>query len=128
MREYNRKKGKYTLPRAVYLATLWQIRDYYRMKEESGAILDESPAPPDGMPKGTTIGDMVFSKAVRRENYISKTRAIEEAFGVIPKEYRRGVWCNIVHREPFPLDADRTTYGRWKSRFVYEVAVKLEIF
>lgn len=127
MKDYCRRTGKYVLPRAVYLTTLWQIRDYYRMKEEAQAILDESPPPPDGMPKGTTVGDMVFNKAVRREQYISKTRAIEETLLIVPKEYRRGVWCNIMRGDPFPLDAHRGTYSEWKSKYIHAVAVKLEI-
>lgn len=127
MKDYNRRKGKYILPRAVYLATIWQIRDYYRMKEEASAILDESPPPPDGMPKGTAIGDVVFSKAVRRAEYINKTRAIEETLLIVPKEYRRGVWCNIMRGDPYPMDADRSTYTRWKSRYIYECAHRLGI-
>lgn len=34
MREYQRKKGKYILPRTVYLRTIWTIRDYHRMSDD----------------------------------------------------------------------------------------------
>ncbi len=35
------------------MATLYQIRDYYRMKQEAEAALTASPEPPDGQPRGT---------------------------------------------------------------------------
>ena len=52
-RDYQRKRNnKYILPYAAYHQTVWQIRDYYRLKEEAQAILDESPPPPDGQQIG----------------------------------------------------------------------------
>ena len=128
MKDYQRKKNnKYILPYAVYMQTVWIIRDYPRMKEEAQAILEESPPPPDGQPRGTGKGDDVFSKAARREDLLRKTKAIEYALGTVPKEYRFGVWLNVIERRAFPRDAGRSTYGKWKSRFVFEVAVRLGI-
>lgn len=127
-RDYQRKRNnKYILPYAAYHQTVWQIRDYYRLKEEAQAILDESPPPPDGQPKAQNLGDETAQKAARREAYLLKARQIEEALLVVPKEYRRGVWSNVTRFDPYPMDADRSTYGRWKSRFVYEVAVRMGI-
>ena len=127
-RDYQRiKKNKYRLPHDAYHATLWAIRGYERMKAEAEAILEESPPPPDGQPRGTGKGDEVASKAQRREEYLRKISAIDEAFEIVPPEYRRGVWRSIVYFDPFPVDADRSTYGRWKSRFVYEAATRLGI-
>ena len=51
--DYQRKKTKYSLPTAVYHQTLWQIRDYYRLRELRDEILGSSAGPPDGMPGGT---------------------------------------------------------------------------
>lgn len=127
MRDYQAHKSKYLLPYEVYHQTLWTIRDYDRMKAEAEAILEESPPPPDGQPKGTKTGDEVFSKAMRREEYVRKTRAIEAALEVVPEEYRLGVWRNVTEWKRYPLDADRTTYGRWKSRFIFEAANRLGI-
>lgn len=127
-RDYQRKRNnKYILPYAAYHQTLWQIRDYYRLKEEAQAILEESPPPPDGQPRGTKLGDEVASKAARREEYVRKARAIEDALDLVPPEYRRGVWKSVVYYDPFPIDAARSTYAMWKSRFVYECAYKLGI-
>lgn len=127
-RDYQRKlNNKYRLPREVYHLTLWQIRDYDRMKDEADAILEESPPPPDGQPKGQKQGDETASKAARREEYLRKTKAIEDALELVPPEYRRGVWKSVVYYDPFPIDAARSTYAMWKSRFVYECAYKLGI-
>lgn len=97
------------------------------MKEEAEAIMLESPAPPDGQPRGNGTGDATFSKAVRREEYLHCMRVIEEALQRIPEEYRRGVWNNIIRFDRFPDDASRSTYGRHKSEFVFMVAVGLNI-
>lgn len=124
-KEYQRRSTKYILPGNLYMQTIYLIRDYHRMKEEAEAILEESPAPPDGQPRGTARPNPVEQKAMRREKYLSIIRIIREAKQLVPKEYRRGVWMNVMYAEPFPLDAGRATYGRYKSQFVYEVARKV---
>lgn len=123
MRDYQRQKNnKYILPRALYHQTLWQIRDYYRLQEKAKNILYESPAPPDGMPKGGDIGDEVSTKSIRRELVTDTIRVIEECLKQIPEEYRAGIWNNIQFDAAFPSDAHRSTYGRYKSMYVYTVA------
>lgn len=126
MSDYQRKRNnKYILPTAVYHQTLWLIRDYDRMMQELNDIMLESPAPPDGMPRGTSKVSEAQVKAERRAPILAKTNAIEKAMKRVPKEYRRGVWNNIQAREAFPRDADRSTYAKWKSRFIHDVAVAL---
>lgn len=63
--------------------------------------------------------------AIRLERIYSRIKAIEEAKKEIPEEYIKGVWQNILYAAPFPHDAGRATYSRYKSKFVYEVAKKL---
>lgn len=124
---YQRKKNnKYILPNAVYNHTIWQIRDYKRLKQALTLIPQESPNPPDGMPtaKGFT-GDPVYQKIAKMEDIRKVTDAIEQELLQIPKEYRKGVWESIQDRRRFPDDADRSTYGRYKSKYVYSVAVRL---
>ena len=125
MREYQRKTAKYILPGNMYMQTIYQIRDYYRLKEEAQAILDESPAPPDGMPKGKAEGSDPERRAMRRERYLKVVKIVDEAKALIPEEYRAGVWNNVLYHDAFPADADRTTYGRYKSMFVYRIAREL---
>lgn len=120
--EYVPKKGKYILPRNLYLQTLYQIRDFNRLKEKAESIMTESQAPDDGQPKSKFPGDITASKAQRREMYLKKIKIIERSLLEVPEEYRNGVWENVMHKSPYPEDANRTTYGRYKSKFIYEVA------
>lgn len=128
MRDYQRKKGnKYILPNALYHQVVWIIRDYYRMKEELADIIMESGEGSDGMPRGYTTGDQTYSIVMQRDELYSKVDAIESSLLTIPEEYRKGVWNSIQHGEPYPLDADRSTYGRYKSKLVYMTAKKLHL-
>jgi len=129
MQDYQRKKGnRYILPTAVYNQVVWIIRDYYRMKDELADIITQSGSGgDDGMPRGTGAGDQTYSKVLQRDELYSKTKAIEHALEAIPEEYRRGVWDNIQKRKRYPYDADRTTYGRYKSKMVYLTAKHLHL-
>lgn len=121
-KDYQRKKTKYLLPAPVYFKTVWEIRDYHRMKEMAQAILEESAPPADGMPHGSPSPDGVFNKASRRMYYTMILDIIDDELAKIPKEYRQGVWNNILYKMAFPTDADRSTYARYKSRMIYNVA------
>lgn len=126
MKEYQRQNGdKYKMPDAVYNQTVWQIRDYHRLKDQADAIMEASPEPSDGQPKGNGTGSTVESKAIRRERLLYTIRVIEDSKASIPIEYREGVWNNVLFRRPFPKHANRSTYGRYKSKFLCEVADKL---
>ena len=125
-RDYQRKRGKYTLPHTVYRQTLWQIRSYDWLKNEYASIAEESPPPSDGMPRGKGgTSDPTFQKAVKLERIGRVILAIETSLDIVPEEYRDGVWASVISNKPYPINADRTTYGRWKSKFVYTVAEKL---
>ena len=116
------------LPSAVYHQTLWAIRDYYRMKEEADAILTESSSTLDGMPHGAGTTDVVTKKAIRREKLIERISAIDDALSVIPPEYRKPIWKNILYGTPFPINADRSTYGRNKAKFIASAAERLDLY
>lgn len=125
-RDYQRKKGKYTLPREVYRQTLWQVRDYHRLKDLYEAVAEERPGPSDGMPRGKGgTSDPTFQKAAKLEHIGRVLAAIDEALALVPPEYRKGVWNSVLYDTPYPFDAGRATYGRWKSFFVYTIADKL---
>ena len=119
------KNNKYILPQAVYNRTIWTIRDYYRIKQETDSMLGLSAISMDGMPHGSNIGSEVENKAIKREESVNTIKAIEKELKRIPEGYREGVWNNIVKREKYPADADRTTYARYKSRLIYGVAKAL---
>ena len=122
-RDYQRtRRNQWVLPHNLYRQTLYAIRDYPRIKEEYEDLLQGSRADIDGQPKGNNVGDPTASTAVKAEKLHNQIRAIDNAKKVIPPEYMQGVWNNILYGRPYPLDAGRATYARWKSRFIYEVA------
>lgn len=56
------------------------------------------------------------------EFYADKIKAVEDAQSVVPPEYMQGVWQNITAYKPFPDDAHRVTYAKYKSRYICKVA------
>ena len=123
MRDYQRQKNnKYVLPSAVWHQAIWIIRDYYRLQSAASNVLCSTPNKNDVVVKKSGTSDEVLTKAIQREYALNKVRIIDNALLLIPKEYRSGIWDNVMLRAPFPNDADRTTYGRYKSIFVYKVA------
>lgn len=127
MKEYQRvKNNKYILPRAVYNQTLWRIRDYYRLKETAEELIFTS-SNSDGMPKSNEISDTTARTAEKREKYLKDVKVIELEIKTIPNEYQKGVWNSIMFGEQYPSDADRSTYGRYKSEFIFNVAKKFGI-
>lgn len=125
MRDYQRKNNNmYRLPKHVYRETLEYIRDYYEAMSRMDDILVESPSPPDGMPSGSNLSNEPAQKAERRGADFIKTTIISESLLEIPEEYRSGVWNNIHHQMKYPDDANRNTYGYWKAKYIYTVAVR----
>lgn len=122
-RDYQRtKRNPWILPHNLYRQTLYAIRDYNRIKEEYEYLIMGQPAEMDGQPKGTQTSDPTAATAAKAERLHNQLRAIDDAKKVIPEEFIKGVWDNIVYDSPYPLDAGRATYSRYKSRFIYEVA------
>lgn len=125
MRDYPRKKGKYILPGTVYMKTVYQIRDYHRLKEKIRDTIDAGGRPGEAQGSGGRKGSVTETKALQIYNDGIIVDAIEKARDEIPEEYRHGVWNSVMYSEPYPLDADRSTYGLHKSRFVHKVALLL---
>ena len=122
MRERVRRKGKYVLPGTVYMKTVYQIRDYHRLREKIQDLIDASPSKEDVQVRVSRQGSVTERKALKISDDCSIVRAIEKAREDIPEEYRAGVWNSVMYNEPYPQDAARSTYGMHKSRFVYTVA------
>lgn len=122
MKDYPRKTGKYVLPGMLYMKTIYQIRDYHRLKEKIRDTIDASGKPGEVRVSGGKKNSVTESKALQIYNDGIIVDAIEKARDEIPEEYRQGVWNSVMYREPYPLDAARETYSRHKSRFVYMVA------
>lgn len=122
MKEYQRlKNNKYLLPHAVYIQTLWKIRDYYRLKEVSDELIYGSGGL-DGMPRCKELNDKTSKVAEKRERYIKDISLIDNELKLIPCEYQKGVWNSIMFGERYPEDAHRATYSEHKSKFIFSVA------
>lgn len=125
MRDYQRlKNNKYQLPHTVWHKTIWSIRDYYRVKESLGALADTSIGIAYDKDKVQTSvnTDTVLNAAVKYGEAKHLVDCIDRARANMPEEYQQGVWNNILFYNAFPIDADRSTYGRVKSKFIYDVA------
>ena len=128
MRDYQRvKNNKWILPTNLYRQTLYAIRDYDRLKEECEYMIQGRAIELDGLPHGSQIGDPTGETAAKIEKLHDRIEAIEAAKKAIPEEYIKGVWQNILYDAPFPLDAARSTYGLYKSKFVFEAAKLLTL-
>lgn len=125
MKDYQRKKTKYILPAAVYHKTLWTIRDYHRLKDEVSTMITPKSGGGESAPPSGDPGDPTYKLAVKYSEYLEIINAIDEARNNIPREYDLGIWNNIQYGARYPQDAERSTYGHIKSRFVYEVAINL---
>ena len=104
-----------------YMVSLWFIRGYNRRKEEEQAILEESAAPSDGLPRGTDISDPVEDKAMKRMRLREQNEIVERAIQRVPKEYRRAVWENVLYGKPYPNYAHKSTYSGYRVKFIVSV-------
>lgn len=120
MRDYQAKKNPYYLEHTLYRRVLALVRDYPRMVEMREAILYESPKEPGG---GHGPGRPTESKALRMATLDDDIRAIERALDKIPREYRQGVMDNILAgRRMDDMIGARSTWSRWRGRFLWYVA------
>lgn len=125
MRDYQpHKNNPYWLERSLYVRTLALIRDYDRMHKEYIAIATQgkSVSDIDGMPHGSNTADETFNKVNSMSAYWQDIQAVEQAFEIVPPEYRRGVWRNITQNVRYPDDASKRTYAIHKQRFIWKVA------
>lgn len=122
MRDYQRQKNnEYILPKSLYKMTLAFIRDHDRKLADYNNN-DESPPPPDGLPRATNIGKPTEQKAIKAAELKISIDAVDNALKIVPEEYRKGVWNNIINYSRYPDDASPRTYAYHKQKFIYQVA------
>lgn len=128
MRDYQRKRNNpYYLPKTLYHRVIAVIRDYDRQCEEIDNVLYGT-ADHDGVTvAGGMPGKPTESAALRLAQYENDTEAVEQALIQIPEEYRKEVFDNIRVGERFPNTAHRSTWFRWKRKFVWYVAENLNL-
>lgn len=129
-RDYQRKiNNRYKLPKAIYHQTLWIIRDYERVKKQLENTLNCSNSNKDinSFIQTNRTSNPVLNEVIKRDKYFNYVKIIEKSLNVIPTEYQKGVWDNITKYKAYPLNADRSTYGRYKSKFIHEVAERFDL-
>lgn len=129
-RDYQRKiNNRYKLPKAIYHQTLWIIRDYERVKRQLENALNCSNSNKDinSFIQTNRTSNPILNEVIKRDKYFNYVKIIEKSLNVIPTEYQKGVWDNITKYKAYPLNADRSTYGRYKSKFIHEVAERFDL-
>lgn len=125
--DYQRKKNnKYFLPKTLYRRVLAVIRDYDRVKGEVDNILFGTPDK-DIVSFGGIPGKPTEEAAIRLAQYENDLEAIDKALELIPQEYKKAVFRNIVYGERFPDVAHYNTWLKWRQRFIYYCAQNLKL-
>jgi len=116
---------QYTVPKDIWDECIRIIRGYDRLHEEYEGLLHSSPPPPDGQPRSRCPGKAVECEAIERALLSIKLNAVDEAFSIIPVEYRQDIRDKIVKRTPYPDYTGRNTFSRWKARMIKYLAERL---
>lgn len=125
MKDYQPTKNNSNwIPHNQYMQTLWFIRSYYDLKQQHDDIINESPAPSDGQPRGTGISDPTSQKAQKIEALYNDILIIEKGIKAVPEEHREIIWKNVMEKKSFKDIGEKadSTYRYWKSVFIRHVA------
>ena len=142
MREYQiTRDNPYIIDRDTYMQIYYLIRSYPGLISKRQSILYGSPAPPDGMPKGTGTGNPTERKAIAMEVISRQLSAIEQTIIQLNAKYEKtytgepfdaleayndyGVFCWYRSKKCKDKAPCKKTWKRYRSEFVYMVAQKL---
>ena len=128
------------IDKKVYKYIDYELQHYEENKKElermRAEILDASPAPADGQPRGNTIGNpteqktmkLVTSAAILRIE--RTTKAIDKIYSQLSKEYKRFFdLCYIdqvgIVKTCNDIPISEKTYYRWRDNITYSVGIEL---
>lgn len=131
------------MPQAVYNQIKWKLKDYERLKQERLDLLHGLSGPPDGMPRGSGIGNPTEQKAMRLDSIERELEAIEQSCMEMIGE-RSGKACpgfdpvraywsyeyfNAQHirRGKNDLGPCRMTWHRFKDRLTEKIAERMNL-
>ena len=122
---YNLKTSEYTLPPSAYYRTVYLIKDYPRLCQEAEAVMLATPPQTETseIQRQRSIR-AAETQAIKYASIMSDVRIIEDALEVIPDDAQAAILKNILYAEPYPIDRDKRTYGRYKQKYIYTVAQK----
>lgn len=115
----------YTIPEDVWRECISIIRDYDKTQALYESLLYESPSPLTGQPKAKSPSSPTERAGMNRALMAIRLNAVDEAFTIIPPEYKQAIRDNIVKRIDYPAYAHRSTYVRWKTRMIKYLAERL---
>ena len=114
MRNYQPKKNNnYKLDDSLFIRMKYLVKDYPRMKLTAENITDRH------------LLELSSDNTMKFKKISEECNAIDRALEDLPLEYQKPVFKNVCYDVPYPIDADRTTYGRWKCRFLWNIAKNL---
>lgn len=122
------QNNQYLLPDSLYKRVLWVIRDYPRMRDEYYEILHSGTSVTMSHVGSQRSGNRASSTeriAIKLSSMGSDMQAVEQALFLVPQEYRDGVLNNVLHGSDYPKLANKSTYWRWKQKFIYLTAMNL---
>lgn len=115
------------LPREVYYQCIWIVKDLRRIEKLAARLVDRSSFADDEIvlfmdeTGGMQRLDVLEEAARKRE-------CIYAALETVPEEYREAIIENIVDLKLYDDNAHSNTYKKWKQRFIYELAGKLNLY
>lgn len=120
-----------------------ELRDYHRTRKALDELRDDalntSPAPPDGLPRGTETSDPTYNRTMRLltcrqvQYYARVLSALNAVLDSLPAEKYKLVeltyWKHPQTRTPvgiaMELNCGRNTYYRWRDEVCEAVAQEM---
>lgn len=114
------------LPKDIYYRALWYVRALPRLYDEVDNALHEQPK--QDIPVRSTIPGRPVERIVsKREKKLKHIETVEQAFRVIPVEYKDLVFNSILGNNIGITRDKQRTVARYKRRVLIEVAYLTEL-
>ena len=114
------------LPRAIYYRVLYMIKDYPRMLADADALLASTPDPTE-TPEIQRQRNLRATETqnIRYAEIMKTVREIETALReTVPQDCREAILQSVISNKPYPLKYSRSTYSKYKQKFIEAVARK----
>ena len=136
MRDYQQRKLKsYVLPETVYRQTLWAVRDLPRLKrtlelelQKGGRLPQSAYVRENAQHADAAQIDLTGQEAIKRAMLSMKIQAIEDAFYLVPCEYREGIRLKLTEGKDYGDDCHLNTWKKWQQIYIYHAARNLGLY
>ncbi len=135
MKDYQQKRMKsYVLPEAVYRQALWAVKDLARLKARLEVLEEEvdqvcTPVLDELTGSGSgKVCDMTGRRAGELANLSLRIAAIETAALELPEKYRDGVINKLAYGVPYGDEYHPNTWKHWQQVYLYQVAMRLQLY